>query len=201
MTQLYHDKISDLFDEYYSAEKGAKPAPNKRIENADSLIEDYIEQHGKRPPASVLSRLATYIDLDYSTDSNPHKVSSEEFPVLSESQLKRRYNREIILTDVYTGKNDETIGRYTDIDGTKRRIYDYMTPKKDNALIPSKYLDLYTAIEKAGLTERQCEVLACLYVEGLTQEMTAERLCVSRRTVRTTTVDAISKIKASIPRH
>ena len=57
MTQLYHDKITDLFDEYYSAEKGAKPAPNKRIENADALIEDYIEQHGKRPPASVLSRL------------------------------------------------------------------------------------------------------------------------------------------------
>ena len=57
MTQSYHDKITGLFDEYYSADKGAKPAQNKRIESADALIEDYIEQHGKRPPASVLSRL------------------------------------------------------------------------------------------------------------------------------------------------
>src|SRR5699024_4025630 len=100
MTQLYHDKISDLFDEYYSAVKGAKPAPNKRIESADSLIEDYIEQHGKRPTASVLSRLATYILLDTLSDSHPDKMSREEYPIMSYGQTGRHFARNSKLADV-----------------------------------------------------------------------------------------------------
>src|SRR5690625_1844629 len=106
MTQLYHDKITELFDEYYSAEKGAKPAPNKRIENADALIEDYNEQHGKRPPASVLSRLATYVLLDTLTDSHPDKMSREEYPIMSYGQTGRHFERNLPMYDLQFEKDD-----------------------------------------------------------------------------------------------
>lgn len=53
----YHERITDLFDEYYAAPKDDKPTPNKRIEAADAIVEHYVEINRKRPPASVLSRL------------------------------------------------------------------------------------------------------------------------------------------------
>src|SRR5690625_5919746 len=93
--QQAHDDITALFDAYYDAKKaGNSIPPNKRIENADALIEDYIEQHGKRPPASVLSRLAAYIDLDHTSDGNPHKASADAYPLLSGHQIERRRDRE-----------------------------------------------------------------------------------------------------------
>jgi len=60
-SQQAHDDITALFDAYYDAKKADVQAdsipPNKRIENADVIVEHYVEANGKRPPASVLSRL------------------------------------------------------------------------------------------------------------------------------------------------
>ena len=53
----YHERITELFDEYYAAPKDDKPTPNERIRAADELIEAYIGKHGERPPKSILSRL------------------------------------------------------------------------------------------------------------------------------------------------
>ena len=36
-----NERITELFDEYYAVPKDDKPTPNKRIEAADELIEDY----------------------------------------------------------------------------------------------------------------------------------------------------------------
>ena len=56
--QQAHDDITALFDAYYDAKKaGASIPPNKRIESADAIVEQYIEVNGKRPPKGVLSRL------------------------------------------------------------------------------------------------------------------------------------------------
>ena len=195
MTQLYHDKITDLFDEYYSAEKDAKPAPNKRIESADSLIEDYIEQHGIRPPNGVLSRLATYILLDTLTDSHPDKMARDEYPIMSEHQSETRQGRERSVSVVRTGKDDVTIGRRTDHDGVKRRIYDYMTPERDMALVPTKYLDLYSALDNAGLTERQRQAIDLVYFEGMTQEAAGEVMGVSKSNVNEYIRHGITKIR------
>jgi len=183
--QQAHDDVTELFDAYYDAKKADEAiAQNRRNESANSIVEQYIEANGKRPPASVLSRLAAYIDLDHTTDSNPHKASADEYPVLSGHQLKRRRDREMTLSNVYTGDGDTTIGRYTDHDGIKRRIYDYMTPKKDNALIPSLHLDLYNALDNAGLTERQRQAIELVYFEGMTQEAAADVMGVSRASLR-----------------
>ena len=185
--QQAHDDITALFDAYYDAKKADVHAvsipPNKRIESADAIVEQYVEANGERPPASVLSRLATYLDLDNTTDGNPHKASAEEYPILSDNQLKRRRDRELSLSNVYTGDEDVTIGRYTDHDGIKRRIYDYMTPKKDNALIPTSYLDLYDALDNAGLTARQRQAIELTYFEDMTQEAAADIMGVSHKRI------------------
>ena len=187
----YHERITELFDEYYRD----KTAVKRRIAQADALIEEFIDKHGKRPPASVCSRLATYILLDTLTDSHPDKMTREEYPIMSDYQAEIRQRREHSISDVYTGMGDETIGRYTDDDGVKRRIYDYMTPKKDNALVPLKYLDLYSAIDNAGLTDRQRQAIELVYFEGLTQEAAGEVMGVSKSNVNEYIRHGITKIR------
>lgn len=189
MTQLYHDKITDLFDEYYSAEKGAKPAPNKRIESADALIEDYIEQHGKRPPASVLSRLATYVLLDTLTDSHPDKMSREEYPIMSYAQVGRYFERNTSLAGVEYDS--------ADVRGTIRSS---ATGAKDVLLSPNNEdindLDWRMFLRQI-LNDREYSVIESLYDDGLTQAETAEKIGVSERWVRKLLADSLDKLRES----
>lgn len=137
--------------------------------------------------------LALYEDLTW---DHADKMSIIEYPTLSASQAKLRRRRERSVSDVVTGKGDETIGRNRDnISGNKNRIYDYMTPERDKALIPAKYLDLYTAIDNAGLTSRQRQAIDLVYFEGLTQEVAAKEMGVSRRAVGQFVDAAVANIK------
>src|SRR5690625_1022213 len=187
MTQLYHDKITDLFDEYYSVEKGAKPAPNKRIESADALIEDYIEQHGKRPPASVLSRLATYVLLDTLTDSHPDKMSREEYPIMSYAQVGRYFERNTSLAGVEYDS--------ADVRGTIRSS---ATGAKDVLLAPNNE-DIneleWRVFLRQILNDREYSVIESLYDEGMTQAETAEKIGVSERWVRKLLADSLDKLR------
>ena len=200
-SQQAHDDITALFDAYYDAKKADAPiTTNERIEHADTLIERYIEANGIRPPDSVLSRLGTYILLDYYSNSNPHKVSTEDYPTLSDNQVKRRENREKPLSKVYTGVNDVTIGRKKGVDGVKRRLFDFMTPERDSSLIPTEHLSLYMAIDVANLTDRQRQAIDLIYYDGLTQEAASDVMDVSRRTLRSTVDGALAKISRKLRR-
>ena len=53
----YHERITELFNEYYAAPKDDKPTPAERIKAADEIIEAYIGKYGERPSKSILSRL------------------------------------------------------------------------------------------------------------------------------------------------
>lgn len=179
-TEQAHDYTSELIDEAYRRKTEGPTTAQERVQKADELCEAHYAQIGQWPSEGILSRLAWYIVFDEMTDGNPHKVSAEEFPILSESQYRTRLNREKSISNVYTGENDETIGRYTDENGVKRRIYDYMTPKRDMSLVPTKYLDLYNAIDNAGLTERQRQAIELVYFEGMTQEDAAKEMGVGQ---------------------
>src|SRR5690625_298592 len=106
-TQQAHDYITALFDAYYDAKKaGDSIPPNKRIESADAIVEQYVEVNGKRPPASVLSRLATYILLDVLSDPHPDKMSRDEYPIMSYGQTGRYFERNTTLQDVEYSQED-----------------------------------------------------------------------------------------------
>lgn len=129
----------------------------------------------------AFANLAIHEELTW---SHADKMSLVEYPTLSASQAKLRRRRECSISEVETGKDDETIGRQRDkITGRKNRIYDYMTPERDKALIPAEYLDLYTALEGAGLTERQHEAIALVYFDGMTQEDAATRMGLNKANV------------------
>lgn len=195
MTQLYHDKITDLFDEYYSAEKGAKPAPNKRIENADALIEDYIEQHGKRPPASVLSRLATYVLLDTLTDSHPDKMSREEYPIMSYGQTGRYFARNGALSpEPYT--QESVMGRKSSAKEWGSDNSDALLFADDPMLMGViESADLFALLDNANLTDRQRQAIDLVYFEDMTQEQAAEVMGVTRQAVDLYARNAINKLR------
>ena len=186
MTQLYHDKITDLFDEYYSVEKGAKPAPNKRIESADSLIEEYIEQHGKRPPASVLSRLATYVLLDTLTDSHPDKMSREEYPIMSYGQTGRHFARNGRLKDE-PYDHSEVIGYSPGLDDDRDAILSPETSEQ-------RARDWRLFIREL-LTEREALIIERTYEDGATQAEIAEELGISSRWVREIHSNILDKLR------
>ncbi|MEH7521703.1 sigma factor-like helix-turn-helix DNA-binding protein [Bacillus sp. JJ1503] len=55
-------------------------------------------------------------------------------------------------------------------------------------------VDLATAIERAGLTDRQREALSLVYVEDLTQEKAGERMGIRREAVKRHVIVAETKI-------
>lgn len=195
-TAQAHDYTSDLIDEAYRRKGADNPTTHlERVREADSLCEAHYAIIGDFPAESVLSRLAWYIVFDEMTDKNEHKVAQGEYPILSEWQTEYRHGKESSKPDVYTGKDDVTIGRRTDHDGVKRRIYDYMTPERDMALVPTKYLDLYSALDNAGLTERQRQAIDLVYFEGMTQEAAGAVMGVSKSNVNEYIRHGITKIR------
>lgn len=68
-----------------------------RITAVDGLIESYIESTGRVPDGKQLERLTDYILKEELTNKLSNKVSSVEYPFLSETQLARRYVHEYSL--------------------------------------------------------------------------------------------------------
>lgn len=133
--------------------------------------------------AGLLERLADVLMDEYLSWDHHDKMNVVENPILSRTQTLLRHRKESTLEDVYTGKNDATIGRKRGSDGAKHRVYDYMTPERDMSLIPSEHLDLYGALDGAGLTDRQRQAVDLVYFEGLTQADAAERMGIHRANV------------------
>src|SRR5690625_249322 len=151
--------------------------------------------------AGLLERLADVLMDEYLTWDHHDKMNVVENPILSRWQIDFRHRRESTLEDVYTGKNDATIGRKRGSDGVKHRVYDYMTTERDMSLIPSEHLDLYGALDGAGLTDRQRQAIELVYFEGLTQELASCEMGISRRTFRETIEVAEKKLIAFCTRH
>ena len=61
-----------------------------RIDFSNRLTERYLAVNDKIPPVTVLDRLATLILQDDASDNKSNKTRTEEYPVLSDNQYRRR---------------------------------------------------------------------------------------------------------------
>src|SRR6478609_6999258 len=68
------------------------PLRNHLIE---CLTSAYIEATGRRPETTELYRLSNWILMEELTNPHPDKVTMEEYPILTNRQLKKRKNREV----------------------------------------------------------------------------------------------------------
>src|SRR5690625_4681491 len=195
MTQLYHDKITELFDAYYLAQADEKSTSNKRIEAANAIIEEYIEAHAERPPASALRRLATYVLLDTLTDSHPDKMSREEYPIMSYGQTGRYFARNgTIAPEPYT--QESVMGRKSSAKEWGSDNSDALLFADDPMLMDViESADLYAMLDNAKLTDRQRQAIDLVYFEDMTQEQAAAVMGVTRQAVDLYARNAINKLR------
>jgi len=76
------------------------PERNKRIASIAVLIECYVSLTGNTPDSSQLNRLSNYILKEELSDPNVYKIAHNEYPFLSEWQMKLRHDRETGLKAV-----------------------------------------------------------------------------------------------------
>lgn len=72
----------------------------ERMQAIDALIDEYINATGETPDAKQIERLTDYILREELFDSSPDKITREEYPILSERQLRRRRSMEVPLESV-----------------------------------------------------------------------------------------------------
>ena len=197
--QQAHDDITALFDAYYDAKKADVHAvsipPNKRIESADAIVEQYVEANGKRPPSSVLSRLATYLLLDTLADTHPDKMARDEYPVMSYKQTGRYFARNgTIAPEPYT--QESVMGRKSSAKEWGSDNSDALLFADDPMLLDViNKADLRALLDNAKLTDRQRQAIDLVYFEDMTQEQAAEVMGVTRQAVDLYARNAINKLR------
>lgn len=192
--QQAHDDITALFDAYYSAKKeGASIAQNKRNEGANALVEQYVESNGERPPASVLSRLSTYLLLDNLTDSHPDKMSRDEYPIMSYGQTGRYFERNTPISEIHYEKTD-VIGYASGVCNSGEVVRDAIIAADTGEI---KASDLRLFLRKV-LSEREYFIIEQAYEHRATQAEIAEMLGVSRQRVGVIMSRALDRVGEAI---
>ena len=90
-TNDYKNEFKRYVDELFArAKRGDLADRAERMALIDELIESYIAATGERPDSVQLDRLATLCLREELTDSDPHKMKRDEFPLLNDDQYIRR---------------------------------------------------------------------------------------------------------------
>lgn len=84
-TQL-HEAISGI----HAATKRGEMPRAVRLVKLEQLAEEYYVKAGEMPDAVALERMADLCLYEELTDDDEHKVSRNEYPILSETQIARR---------------------------------------------------------------------------------------------------------------
>lgn len=81
----FNELVDDLFDDW--KEEGVE----HRLVLSDLLVERYFEDTSETPAPYALDRLAHLISWDHMEgDTRKNKSAMEEYPILTETQLKRK---------------------------------------------------------------------------------------------------------------
>jgi hypothetical protein len=90
----YKAKLHEEISELQRATKRGEMPREVRLVKIDALAEGYFATAGEIPDAVALERLADLCLYEELTDPNPDKMTTEEYPFMSEHQFDRRDNRE-----------------------------------------------------------------------------------------------------------
>ena len=203
--KLYEDykKIKDKVERGMLPLVARIPAIDRATtEYAIALAEHYHANQaaGKNPPvplknAALLDRFANLIMWEELKWSHPDKMSIVEYPVMSGTQADKRYEREKSTADMWLGNEYSKIGYYKDEIGAKRNLYNFVTKPSKSISDVERNIDLYDALENAGLTDRQRQAIDLVFFENMTQETAARHMEISRRTFREHLDEALRKLR------
>lgn len=113
-----HEDITELQAE---TRRGELPRELRLIKIGE-LTESYYAKTGEIPDSVTLERLSDLCLYEELTDPNPDKMTTEEYPIMSEYQFDRRDNRESSVGDAID--NSAADGR-KHIKPTRRTRTDY----------------------------------------------------------------------------
>ena len=214
MTVDYNAK---LYEDYTKikrkVERGMLPlvARNPAIDRATTDYAVALAEHyhadkdaGKNPPiplknAAMLDRFSDLVMHEELKWSHPDKMSIVEYPVMSDTQIEVRNEKQTLCDDIIYGDRRYTGRRkthFTDEDGA-------LQVRNTRMAIPSdveKYIDLYDALENAGLTDRQRQVIDLVYFDNLTQEEAASVLGITQQAVAKHESAALTKLREYLTR-
>lgn len=211
------DYNAKLYEDYTEikrkVERGMLPlvARNPAIDRATTDYAVALAEHyhadkdaGKNPPiplknAAMLDRFSDLVMYEELKWSHPDKMSIVEYPVMSDTQKEVRNEKQTLRDDILYGDR-RYMGRrkthFTDEDGA-------LQVRNTRMAIPSdvgKYIDLYDALENAGLTDRQRQVIDLVYFDNLTQEEAASVLGITQQAVAKHESAALTKLREYLTR-
>lgn len=155
---------------------------------------------------ALLDRCADLVLYEELTWSHPDKMSIVEYPVMSDRNTDTYYRKYTHVDEMKYGDmrsmgtrkivaDEESSG-----DGVKtyvdsRRVIPPTSPLLDES---DARMDLYRALDSAGLTDRQREALDCVYLDDLTHSEAGKAMGVSRRAVGQFVDAALAKLRAQM---
>ncbi|MCI4129449.1 hypothetical protein MMJ47_18455 [Bacillus haynesii] len=83
---LLHEMITEL----QQRTKAGELDRIQRIEEITALADAYFDAVGEHPDSIALERMANLVIYEELADSHPDKMTREEYPIMSETQLSRR---------------------------------------------------------------------------------------------------------------
>lgn len=149
--------------------------------------------------SNALDRFADLVMYEELKWSHPDKMTIVDYPVMSDDQLAVRQDKYAPHSDLQYGDR-RYLGRrkthFTDDKGSPQVRNSRLVDPRDPTIEKSgDYIDLYDALENAGLTERQREAIDLVFFENMTQEGAAEVMGVKQPTVKEYQDAAILKLR------
>lgn len=160
---------------------------NYRVLNIHLALKEHLGRYKERPNHDDLYALAEMILNEELTDKHPDKMTREEYAILSDTQVDVREGKQKPHGDLQFGDRRSNGRRKTSFTD------DYGAPQvRNNRVIGVhdgeferlvSYLDLYEALDNAGLTQRQSEAIDLVYFGNMTQEDAAVEMGVIQQAV------------------
>ncbi|HDR7992626.1 hypothetical protein COK77_08075 [Bacillus cereus] len=89
--------VNTLITSLRESDSGAISNRDVRAKEIKSLTDAYVEAVGERPEPKQLERLADLLLYEELHDTHPDKMTLEEYPIMSETQLSRRHSGEVSM--------------------------------------------------------------------------------------------------------